>query len=201
MWCQRPGVTQRKTVRPGRLHQHVSTQPQRRRTPPTPSASAARVPTARSRTAATDPTRIRRMNGSLATPPVGPSRPQPVSRITLGGHLSGAVLAAAGQAGSQRKPLLSSQMVASPSRLRLSCRRRAPTALVWGTEPSLGRERLESLADRRPRDRSAAAASRRPRLARRAADRRLAAPIRVPSLRFRHGGSTSSLALTFVQDS
>ena len=68
MWCQRPGVTQRKTVRLGRLHQHVSTQPQRRRTPPTPSASAARVPTARSRTAATAPRRIRRISASLATP-------------------------------------------------------------------------------------------------------------------------------------
>jgi hypothetical protein len=68
MWCQRPGVTQRKTVRPGRLHQHVSTQPQPRRTPPTPSASAARVPTARSRTAATAPRRIRRISASLATP-------------------------------------------------------------------------------------------------------------------------------------
>jgi hypothetical protein len=68
MWCQRPGVTQRKTVRPGRLHQHVSVQPQRRRGPPIPSASAARVPTARSRTAATAPRRIRRISASLATP-------------------------------------------------------------------------------------------------------------------------------------
>jgi len=55
MWCQRPGVTQRKTVRPGRLHQHVSVQPQRRRGPPIPSASAARVPTASRRTPAALP--------------------------------------------------------------------------------------------------------------------------------------------------
>ena len=73
MWCQRPGVTQRKTVRPGRLHQHVSVQPQRRRGPPIPSASAARVPTASRRTPATPPRRIRRIPVSLAvlraTPP------------------------------------------------------------------------------------------------------------------------------------
>jgi hypothetical protein len=68
MWCQRPGVTQRKTVRPGRLHQHVSVQPQRRRGPPIPSASAARVPTASSRTPAMPPRRIRRIAASLATP-------------------------------------------------------------------------------------------------------------------------------------
>ena len=71
MWCQRPGVTQRKTVRPGRLHQHVSVQPQRRRGPPIPSASAARVPTASRRTPATPPRRIRRIPASLATPPRG----------------------------------------------------------------------------------------------------------------------------------
>ena len=69
MWCQRPGVTQRKTVRPGRLHQHVSVQPQRRRGPPIPSASAARVPTASRRTPATPPRRIRRIPASLVVAP------------------------------------------------------------------------------------------------------------------------------------
>ena len=71
MWCQPPGVTQRKTVRPGRLHQHVSVQSQRRRGPPIPSASAARVPTARRRTPATASRRIRRIPRRLATPPTG----------------------------------------------------------------------------------------------------------------------------------
>jgi hypothetical protein len=55
-------------VRPGRLHQHVSVQPQQRRGPPTPSASVARVPTASRRTPATPPRRIRRIPASLATP-------------------------------------------------------------------------------------------------------------------------------------
>jgi hypothetical protein len=41
IWCQRPGVTQRKTVSPGRVHQQESLQPQRSRAPPTRSASAA----------------------------------------------------------------------------------------------------------------------------------------------------------------
>jgi len=65
MWCQRPGVTQRKRVRPGRLHQHVSTQPQRSRGPPIRSASATRVPTASRRNPTTPAKRIRRMAASV----------------------------------------------------------------------------------------------------------------------------------------
>ena len=49
MWCHRPGVTQRNRAQPGCLHQHEPLQPQRRRDSPTPRASAAHVPAARSR--------------------------------------------------------------------------------------------------------------------------------------------------------
>lgn len=76
MWCQRPGVTQRKIVRPGRLHQHASAQPQLSRGPPTRSASAARVPTASRRTPAAPPKRIRRIPASVAHKVRTPMPPQ-----------------------------------------------------------------------------------------------------------------------------